>query len=74
MEVNLNETVVWIRELLYMNKTELLQAAQLEYPDDSKLKKSEILLFAFERKFNPKTRDPSSESRTFRSIKFGSHS
>ncbi len=62
--VNLNEAVVWIRELLYMNKTELIRAANLKYPpqDVKKLKKSDVLLFAFERRFNPKARDPTDMS------------
>lgn len=56
--VNLNEAVVWIRELLYMNKTELFKTANLENPNN-RIKKSDVLLYAFERKFNQKARDPS---------------
>lgn len=59
MQVNLDEVVSYLRELLYMNKAQLLGELGT-MPDGfrNKVKKSELIAFVLEKKFNPKVRVP----------------
>lgn len=59
MQVNLDEVVSYLRELLYMNRAQLLS----EIGDTSKRfgdrsKKTDLIAFALEKKFDPKVRLP----------------
>lgn len=69
--VNLDEAVTYLRELLSMDKQELNREAEYSPNSHDRMKKSEIMVFAFERKFNPKARPPVTRIGTPINIKFG---
>ncbi len=56
--VNLEDAVVYLRELLAMNKTELAREANFAHQVRCPLKRPEMVIFAFERKFNSSAKDP----------------
>lgn len=55
--IDLDDAVTYLRELLYLNKQELLREVR-SYPDLDKAKRTDIIAFAFERKFDPNVRPP----------------
>jgi len=57
--VNLDDAVAYLRELLFMDRTELLKAANFARVHD-KLKKSDMIVYAFEKHFNVNAIDPTS--------------
>lgn len=69
--VNLDEAVAYLRELLSMNKEELNREAEYCPNSHDRMKKSEIMVFAFERKFNSKAKPPVTRTGTPLNIKFG---
>lgn len=65
MKIDLDEAIVLLRELLAMNKRELAQC-ELKYTPDlnvEKVTRAAIVLFAFERAFDPKTTVPAKNRR-----------
>jgi len=56
--IELNEAVIYLRELLGMSKPELIREARFKRQPQEKMKKTDILLAAFERKFDANAIDP----------------
>lgn len=59
-QISLDDAVMYLRELMDMNKEQLLREARFAHNRlaAEKVKKADMILFAFERKFNSKAVDP----------------
>ncbi len=72
-QINLNEAVAYLRELMYMDRPELLR----EVPGlcEDKIKKTDLIVFAFERRFNTNARPPirGGTGQSFNSLRFEEH-
>lgn len=64
--IDLDDAVTYLRELMVMSKPELLREFK-HHPDlcGDKVKKADLVVFAFERKFNSKAKPPIRGSRQF---------
>lgn len=56
--VDLRDAVSYLRELLAMDKTRLLREVNFKHHPAEKLKKTDMIAYAFERRFDSKTEDP----------------
>ncbi len=69
--ISLDEAVVYLRELLYMDKTELLRETGLLQRNADKIKKTDIIILAFERKFDVNARLSIMRNNPFSEFSFG---
>lgn len=71
MNVNLSDAVMYLRELLVMNKKQL-HAEVRHHPDlCGKVKNNDIIAYAFEHKFDPKTTPPTNKTGRKFNIRYG---
>lgn len=61
IQISLDDAVTHLRELMVMSKDQLIRESKFVHDRlaaNDKIKKSDIIVFAFERKFNSKAIDP----------------
>lgn len=72
MQVNLDEVVTHLRELLYMNRAQLLgELGTMPDRFRDKVKKTELIAFVLEKKFDPKARPPIVAGQAGSALTFG---